>query len=198
MSLHRFTKRKDIIVIPNAIDPNFDYSPKEFNSAKPNILLIGTNWNKNIDLTIKALHGIDCQVTIIGKLNDSQLRTLKANNIEYTNKCNLSDEEINTEYKNCDIVSFCSLYEGFGMPIIEANAIGRVVITSNISPMTEVGGNGAIYVNPHNIQEIRAAFVEVIHKQDLRKQLIALGLENSKRFCSNKIVKEHIDLYNSL
>lgn len=84
------------------------------------------------------------------------------------------------------------------MPIIEANAIGRVVITSNISPMTEVGGKGAIYVNPHNIQEIKSAFVEAIHNQELRKQLVILGLENAKHFSLNKIVKEHIELYNSL
>ena len=84
------------------------------------------------------------------------------------------------------------------MPIIEANAIGRVVITSNISPMTEVGGKGAIYANPHNVEEIKSAFVEIIHNQDLRKQLVAVGLENAKRFCLNKIIKEHIKLYNSL
>ena len=198
MSLYRFTKRKDILVIPNTVDPNFIYTPKNLNSTCPNILLIGTNWNKNVESTIKALHNIDCRVTIIGKLTDSQLEALKTNNINYTNKHNLSDEEINTEYKNCDIVSFCSLYEGFGMPIIEANAIGRVVITSNISPMTEVGGKGAIYANPHNVEEIKSAFVEIIHNQDLRKQLVAVGLENAKRFCLNKIIKEHIKLYNSL
>ncbi len=197
-SLSRFAKRKDIVVIPNAVDSNFNYNPKEFNKANPNILLIGTSWNKNVESTIKALHGIDCLVTIIGKLNESQLSALKANNISYTNKFNLSDEEINTEYKRCDIVSFCSLYEGFGMPIIEANAIGRVVVTSNISPMTEVGGKSAIYVNPHSIQEIRTAFEEVIHNQELRKRLVALGIENAKRFCLNKIVNEHIELYNSL
>lgn len=197
-SLSRFTKRKDIAVIPNAVDSNFSYTPKVFNKANPNILLIGTNWNKNIESTVKALHGIDCQVTIIGKLNNSQLSALKANNISYINKLNLSDEEINTEYKNCDIVSFCSLYEGFGMPIIEANATGRAVITSNISPMTEVGGKGAIYVNPLCIQEIRTAFIKVINNQEQRKRLVTLGLENAKRFCLNKIVKDYIKLYNSL
>lgn len=198
VSLSRFTKRTDIIVIPNAVDPSFTYTPKEFNEATPNILLIGTNWNKNVESTIKALNGINCQVTIIGNLNISQKKALELNNIKYVNKSNLTDEEIKTEYKNCDIVSFCSLFEGFGMPIIEANAVGRVVITSKLSPMTEVGGKGAIFVNPHSIEEMSSAFKEVIRNKELRKRLIALGLENIKRFSLRKIVNDYIELYNSL
>lgn len=197
-AISKFTKRKDVVVIPNAVDPHLSYTPKEFNQECPNILMIGTNWNKNIERTICALKDLKCHITIIGKLNDSQKHILKTNKTDYNNKYNLSDEEINVEYQLSDIVSFCSVFEGFGMPIIEANAVGRVVITSNIAPMTEVGGESVIYVNPYSVQDINSAFKEIIDNQETRNNLIVLGRKNALRFNVNKIVNDYIKLYSSL
>lgn len=67
-SITRFTKRKDIMVIPNAVEPNYQFVPYTFNDKLPNILIIGTNWNKNIERTIDAISNIKCRLTIIGKL----------------------------------------------------------------------------------------------------------------------------------
>ena len=110
----------------------------------------------------------------------------------------VTDEEINAEYQNTDIVSFCSEYEGFGMPIIEANATGRIVITSNITPMTEIGGESAIYVNPYNIEEIRLAFKYIISNESIRSKHIELGINNIKRFNLNSIVEQYKNLYRTI
>lgn len=197
-SIMRFTKRTDISIIYNAVDPHIHFSEKQFDTNFPKILLIGTNWNKNITRTLIALSVIKCHVTIIGELSKEHLETISRYNISYTNKTHLTDEEINAEYQNTDIVSFCSEYEGFGMPIIEANATGRIVITSNITPMTEIGGESAIYVNPYNIEEIRLAFKYIISNESIRSKHIELGINNIKRFNLNSIVEQYKNLYRTI
>ena len=62
------------------------------------------------------------------------------------------------EYKDADLISFPSTFEGFGMPIIEGQAVGRPVITSNIEPMVSVAADAAILVDPFNIESIRECF----------------------------------------
>ena len=98
-----------------------------------------------------------------GKINSSTLEIyrkdiedmLRFYSIRYVYKCDLSNQEILDEYMNCDIVSFPSLYEGFGMPIIEGQAVGRVVFTSDLEPMKEIAGDAALLVDPYSIESIR-------------------------------------------
>ena len=197
-SIARFTNRKDVQVIYNAIDPNFNYSPIEFKKHCPNILLIGTSWNKNVERTMIALKNINCKVTIIGKLTMPQMKAIQECNISLTNLADLTDAEIIQEYNKADIISFCSEYEGFGMPIIEANATGRAVITSNLPPMTEIGGKAAYYVNPFNVDNIRQNIIKIINDDKTRNEHIVLGLENTKRFSLSNIVAQYKELYNSI
>lgn len=194
----RFTHRTDIKVIPNAIDPYYQYTPKIFDAENPNILLVGTNWNKNVERTLMALRDIPCHITIIGRLSQKQKEALIDCHATYTNKEHLTDEEIIEEYKQADIVSFCSEYEGFGMPIIEANAIGRAVVTSRLSPMTEVGGDAPFYVDPYDIQNIRTAFRRIISDEDAREKHIKLGVKNVERFQLKKIVAQYKKLYQDM
>lgn len=197
-SLKRFTKRDDIIVIPNAVDPTYKSTVKEFNAECPNILLIGTNWNKNIERTVRALADINCKLTIIGRLPPSQKEALAQCNTKYTEKNDLTDDEIRQEYEQCDMVCFCSIYEGFGMPIIEANAIGRPVITSNLSPMKEVAGGSAVLVNPQEEAEIRQAVLSVITNKALREQCIKHGSVNVKKYQQDYVVNRYKNLYKEL
>ena len=113
-------------------------------------------------------------------------------------KINLTDSELIQEYNECDIVSFCSLYEGFGMPIIEGNAIGRCVITSSISPMTEIASNAACFVNPNEIRSINEGFKKVILETDFRNSLINNGMSNIRRFEVANVSKLYINLYASI
>jgi len=196
--LLKITKRKDIDVVYNAIDPSFTKCLKLFNTQQPTILQIGTALHKNIPNLIKALKSIKCHLVIVGFLGKELSILLKENNISYTVKMNLTDSEIIEEYKQCDIVSFCSLYEGFGMPIIEANAVGRCVITSAIMPMTEIADNAALYVDPHDVESIRNGFFNLISDENLRESLISNGLSNTNRFSSVNISKSYVQLYSKL
>lgn len=194
----KYTKRRDIEVIHNAIDPMFVHSPRVFCDAKPKVLLIGTGANKNLIRTFEAIEGLNCQVIIVGKLNDEHRIALDKYHIDYINKVGLSDEELLEEYINCDIVSFISLFEGFGMIVVEANKVGRPVICSDIPVLKEIGGSAALYVNPKDIDDMRRGFNKILSDEQLRNQLIMDGYENAKRFEVEIILGQWIRLYDSM
>ncbi len=199
-SLSRFTSRTDIEVIPDAIDTSiFHYSPKPFNAACPGILMIGTGWNKNVEREVRALEGMACRLTIVGGLTPAIRQALEETHADYENLVNLTDEEIFSLYCQSDIVLFCSLYEGFGMPILEANMAGRPVITSNRPPMSEVAANAACFVdNPCDILEIRKAVDKIVSDETYRTGLIEKGQENAKRFLPQTVVDAYTRVYDSL
>ena len=186
---------KKTVVIYNAVDEKFSFSEKKFNAECPVILHVGTFWNKNLERVIEVLDGIVCELRIIGEISDEIKLLLKKHNIKFVQRANLTEEEIVEEYKLCDIVSFPSVYEGFGMPIIEGQSVGRPVITSCIEPMTEVAGNAAYFVNPESVQEISEGFRKLISDEDLRQKLVSDGLENVKRFKLSCIVKQYEEVY---
>jgi glycosyltransferase involved in cell wall biosynthesis len=98
-------------------------------------------------------------------------------------------------YENCDILTFVSVYEGFGMPIIEANTIGRVVLTGNIAAMPEVANDAALMVNPLDIEAIRKGILKLINDKNYRNQLIENGFENAKRFDVKVVTGQYYSLY---
>jgi len=187
-----------IIVIPDCVSEEIKYTQKEFNPEKPNILQIGTKENKNIPNLIKALDGISCKLAIIGKLSEKQKELLNQHNIDFENKFNLKFSEIIEEYKKADIVTFISTYEGFGVPILEAQATGRPVITSNISPMKEVAGKEAVLVNPYDINEIKEAITKLFQKKELREIVIKEGLKNVKNYSAKSIADKYYELYKKI
>jgi glycosyltransferase involved in cell wall biosynthesis len=101
-------------------------------------------------------------------------------------------------YKNCDIVSFPSLAEGFGIIIIEAQKTGRCILSSNINIIREVGGNGYLSVDPYNIEDIRNGFLKIINDAPLRKRIINDGLNNVKRFTYEIFINSYKELYENL
>ena len=182
-------------VIYDPIGDEYVYIPKKINRKEPIILHLGTNPHKNLKRTIKALNKFPCKLVIIGKINNNYKKLLEENCIKYENKCGLTDEEILVEYKKCDLVSFPSLHEGFGMPIIEGQSVGRPVLTSNITPMKEISGGGAVLVNPESVDSIREGYIELLANSEM---YIQVGLENVKRFRLNVIVAQYYDIYKKL
>jgi len=187
-----------IKIIPNQVNSIFKSSPKIFNKQYPVILQVGAGENKNLINLIEALKDITCRLIIIGEPDNSILEKLKKNKINYEIKHNLPDEELYKEYIDCDIVTFVSTFEGFGMPIIEANAVERVVITSNISSMPEIAGDSACFVDPYNSDDIRKGILEIINDDDYREQLISNGKKNILRFNEKIIADAYYDLYKKI
>ena len=184
-----------IIVIPVAISDRFQSHKKTFNADNPRIFQLGTAPNKNIPRLIEALQNIRCILDIVGKHEMELEELLKKYKINYEYKQGLSDDEIIQKYRDADIVSLVSTYEGFGMPILEGQAIGRPIITSNISSMPQVAGNGACLVDPYNIVSIREGITKIINDSEYRNDLLCKGFENVKRYDPDKIAIQYYNLY---
>lgn len=187
-----------IKVIHNPLTLPISYTPKKFNATKPRILHIGTKANKNLERLIQALETVNCELIIVGQESKSVLNHLNKSKLNFTFKSNLSNEEMMEEYKSCDLLAFVSTYEGFGLPIIEAQAAGRAVITANAASMPEVAGKGALFVDPYSVEDIRKGIVKLIEDEDFREDLIQKGLENVKRFDAEEIAKQYLELYDSI
>jgi glycosyltransferase involved in cell wall biosynthesis len=190
--------KSKITIIPNPIGLEFKFKPKLFNKNNPIILHMGTRNNKNLDLVIQSLKGIKCHLRIIGKLTKLQLNLLLKNDIIYSNEEFISHDQVVKEYENCDIVSFPSIYEGFGLPIIEGQITGRVVLTSNISPMNDVAGEGAFLVNPSSIESINNGFTRLISDDVLRQIILEKAQKNVVKYLPAKAVDQYCQIYNVL
>ena len=170
-------------------------SPRNFNADRPIILLVGMAENKNFDRVVAALTVIPCELRIIGHLQDRHLKLLTDSKLPYTNGSRLTDEEMCQEYVNCDMLVFASTAEGFGLPILEAQAVGRPVVTSNVTSMPEVAGDAAELVDPFDVGSIRAGVLRVIHDRGRRNELISRGFENVRRFSPQAIADQYADIY---
>lgn len=187
-----------IHVIPVSVSALYQPSPKAFCSDCPRILQIGTKDNKNIVRLAEALSGIRCHLDVVGPLTPSAQQALDGNNITFTNHTQLSDEQVVQRYVQADIVSFVSTYEGFGMPIVEAQSVERVCVTSNCSSMPEVAGDGACLVDPFDVDSIRDGFQRVINDPDYRDSVIRAGRVNKLRFDADNIAQSFYSLYESV
>ena len=185
-------------VIPNPVSDKIRYAASEFRREIPEILFVGTKKNKNLERAVEALSGIPCRLTILGELSPVQQDLLDRSGIEFRNEVYLPYSEVLELYKFSDILLFPSLYEGFGMPILEAQATGRVVITSNRGAMPFTAGEGALLVDPENIGEIRTAVEKVIQDENTRKLLIEKGVENIQRFKADIIAAQYMEMYTEL
>ncbi len=187
-----------IKVVPNFFDPRFEFAPKKFNSTRPRILQIGTKSNKNIHNLAEALKGIDCELHIVGNLDEETQMILQANRIQYKSFVNLSFHELKQQYIECDMVAFVSTYEGFGLPILEACAVGRPLVTSRISPMNEIAEDAACKVNPYNVIDIRRGILQVIENADYREELINNGWKMRYRYSIENITSQYSGIYEQI
>lgn len=106
----------------------------------------------------------------------------------------VSDEEKENLLAGADVFLFPSLYEGFGFPILEAQSFDVPVITSCISSMPEIAGEGAILVEPHNTEEMKDAMIRILTDENLRNNLIEKGRENLKQFSWQSCARQTLDI----
>ncbi len=105
------------------------------------------------------------------------------------------DEDLPVIYSMADLFVYPSLYEGFGIPIVEAMSCGTPVITSNISSMPEVAGGAALIVEPSRPEDIAEKIVEALGNGELMRSLREKGLERAKDFSWQKNARETMDVY---
>jgi glycosyltransferase involved in cell wall biosynthesis len=185
-----------VVYVP--VSDNFKKVSRPFNKSCPTILQIGGATNKNLKRLIEAVDGISCKLLIIGKISEENHHLLESLKIQYSNKVGIPFEEVIEAYVASDLLFFASTFEGFGMPILEAHAVGRAVITSNILSMPEVGGDGAAYVDPLNVSEIKMGIMKLIDDDLYRTRLISNGFENVKRFNPEMIASQYEALYKDI
>ena len=186
---------RPIKVIPACMTIKPESQPKSLRSGLPRVLHVGTKPNKNLERVIEALQGLPCELVVIGKLTREQSRRLRSSGVQYENYSGLSDSELLNQYRAADVLVFASTYEGFGLPILEAQALGCPVVTSDREPMRSVAGRGAKIVDPTNVSEIRRGIEDVIQSAALREILIDAGRRNIERYSPAAVASQYASLY---
>jgi glycosyltransferase involved in cell wall biosynthesis len=191
-------KPNKIVVIPNPILSHFITSKKKSLNKHLKILQIGTGAHKNLIKLINAVADLNAHILIVGSPSKKEIDLMKSLSIQFDIFRGISNDEVYKKYVESDILFFASLYEGFGMPIIEAQKVGRPVITSNFGAMKEVADNSAILVNPQNDIEIRSAIIKLMSDRAFYDEMVERGLSNVKRFEPDVIVNKYQALYEEI
>jgi glycosyltransferase involved in cell wall biosynthesis len=195
---HLGITHKPIEVIENCYSPIFKPVAKPFSIECPVILQVGTKPYKNVPRLVEALKDVHCRLVLIGYLDDEIKQKLVDCKVFYENYVGLSHKELYQKYIECDIVSFVSIGEGFGVPIIEAQVVGRPLITANLAPMCDVAGKGACLVNPLEVSEIHAGINRIICDETYRNQIIELGFGNVSSYSPATISNQYYALYKKI
>ena len=177
---------------------------EKYNLPERFILNVGTiEERKNLLNIVKAINGTEIPLIVIGKktkyFNKVQ-KFLKKNKLESQVQLleNVSMEELAAIYKLADIFVYPSLFEGFGIPVIEALFSETPVITSNVSCLPEAGGPDSVYIDPTNFQDIKAKINFLWDNKSERNRRARKGLEFVQKFEDQLIAKNLHTVYQEL
>ena len=205
-----------IVVTYNALDEQFDAAPtaeqvalvrERYQLDHPFVLYVGNiKPHKNLVRLIDAFAGLrrdgfpDLTLLIIGD-EISKLPALR--HAVHAHKLHkhvrflgfLPDQTLKALYRLASVFVFPSLYEGFGLPPLEAMASGTPVVTSNVSSMPEVAGEAAVLVDPHDTVDIKEGLQRALTDSALRERLVRLGRERARHFSWETSVARTLEVY---
>lgn len=175
----------------------------------PYILFLGTvEPRKNIPRLVEAFHSLAKKyprhaLVIAGKLGWNYEATMNAiSNSPYSGRIHrlgyVAPEDKQPLIAGCDVLAYPSLYEGFGLPVLEGMAAGVPVVTSNVSSMPEVAGSGALLVDPTSAEEIANAIDAVLSDDSCRSRLRQAGRIQAKKFTWEATARRTYAVYREL
>ncbi|PIR59494.1 MAG: hypothetical protein COU68_05320 [Candidatus Pacebacteria bacterium CG10_big_fil_rev_8_21_14_0_10_45_6] len=197
--VHEALPDEAMLVNTHLTEARYEQLKVELQLTKPYILFVGTREpRKNLARLIAAWQSLnipDLELLIAGSVGWDKTDDLaKTPGLRFLNR--VSDEALSVLYGEANVFAFPSLYEGFGLPILEAFHHGTPVVTSNCSSMPEVAGNAAELVNPLSEQSIAAGLSKVLNESlaDQRKRLQKMIIR-SQMFSWNRVADQTIDAY---
>ena len=204
--------RNKIRAIPLAAGPMVTAKPdtksiERYTNGRDFILAVGTvQPRKNISRLIQAYlllrqrGATNARLVIVGRSawQGSEIQKIAAasphsQDIVFTGY--LDDAAVAALYRDCAVFIYPSLYEGFGLPVLEAMECGAPVITSNLSSLPEIAGDAAMLVDPYSIDEIGAAIDQVLTNAALREELRTRGPRQAARFSWEQTARETVEAY---
>jgi glycosyltransferase involved in cell wall biosynthesis len=187
----------------------FDIKPSARPYSKKYILFVGNiKPHKNLSRLVKAfnliLNRINHDLVIVGKKEGfitgdtlvADLATRLGSRVEFTGY--VDDAALHQYFAHAEVMVFPSLYEGFGLPPLEAMAAGCPVLVSNVGPMPEVCGDAALYCDPYNVDDIAQKLFTILNDDTLRETLRQRGLERAHSFTWDKCIAQTCDVISGL
>jgi len=183
---------------------------KKYNLPEKFGLYVGDiTWNKNLPRLIRAFKKTEIPLVMVGKAlietNYDRSNPWNQDRIEVQNLAEsdqkiirlgfVPDEDLVAIYNYATVFIMPSLYEGFGLPVLEAMNCGCPVITTEEGSLKEVAGSAAYFVNPNDIDNIAKGIVEVVGDKNLRKKMVENGFKQAKKFSWKKTVYETFGVY---
>ena len=208
---------KNIFVVPNAIDERrfnchcdsnaLETVARDYSLPKDFVLFVGNvKPHKNLKNLLFALEKTNLNLVIVGKKDgfitgDSVISEIiqtknLGDRIFFTGY--VKDTDISAIYNLSKLFVFPSLYEGFGIPPLEAQACGCAVVCSNAASLPEVCGDSVVYFDPNDIEDMRNKIQTVLNDKNLQNELRAKGFENVKRFSWERSAKQIIEIMENL
>ncbi len=180
---------------------------KKYGLGEHFILFVGNNNpRKNLERTIQAFDrmktqtGLPHQLVIAGEQGwkfdqaNALVQIQHAGDVRFTGF--VPDEDVLALYSAADLFAFPTLYEGFGIPVLEAQTCGAPVLTSNVSSLPEVAGDGAVLVDPRSVDEIAHGMAQILMNKELAMDLVQKGYRNASRYSwdrSADILRETVE-----